>query len=311
MGVYIARRLLWLPVLLFAASFMTFALVRLAPGDPVEAMMGNRYDPESPVAINLRESLGLNDRFMVQYGKYMWGTLHGDFGESLRYRGRSVGSLLGAKIWVSFQVNAAALIVIMGAGLPLGFWIAHRQGTWLDPTTVGTAVILESIPIMVTLPAILWLGCLKLHWIPCSGWGGFFDARIVVVAIAMGLFQIAGIVRLMRASTLDVMGQDFIRTARAKGLSEFAVDSRHVLKNSLIPVVTIMGFVLAGMMSTGFVAELILGIPGVGRFALQSVWDRDYPVLMAITLIGAGAFVVANLLADIAYTIIDPRIRYQ
>ena len=130
-------------------------------------------------------------------------------------------------------------------------------------------------------------------------------------AITMGVPGVAGFIRFMRASTLDVMGQDFIRTARAKGLTEFTVDSRHVLKNALIPIVTIMGFTLSGMLSTGFVAELIFGIPGVGRFALQSIWDRDYPVLMAVTLIGAGAFVVANLLADVAYTLIDPRIRYR
>ena len=309
MWVYIARRLLWLPFLLFAASLITFTLGRFGPGDPVVTMMGAKYNPEG--AARLRQTLGLDRAFFVQYRDYMWGVLHLDFGESFRYRGRPVGSLIGAKIWVSFQLNAAAMIVSLGVGLPLGFWIAHRQGSWQDPTVVSIAVFLMSIPVMVTIPVVLWVGCLKLGWIPCGGWGGFFDTRIVAPAIVMGIPGIAGLMRLMRASTLDVMGQDFVRTARAKGLSELVVDSRHILKNALIPIVTIMGFSLAGMLSTGFITETILGIPGVGRFVLQSIWDRDYPVIMAVTLIGAGAFVIANLIADIAYTVIDPRIRYQ
>jgi peptide/nickel transport system permease protein len=153
--------------------------------------------------------------------------------------------------------------------------------------------------------------CLKWGVVPCSGWGGFWDMRIIVPAIAMGVPGIAGLARMMRASTLDVLGQDFIRTARAKGLSEFTIDSVHVLKNAMIPIVTILAFSLAGMVSTGFVTETILGIPGAGRFTVESIFDRDYPIIMAVTLLGATVFVLANLLADLAYSLVDPRIRYQ
>ena len=309
MWVYIARRLIWLPFLLFAVSFVTFALGRFAPGDPVEVWLGQRYDEAK--AERLRETLGLDKPFFVQYGTYMWGVLHLDFGESFTFRGRSVGSLLGRKMWVSFQVNSAALIVSLSVGLPLGFWIAHRQGSWQDPTAVATSVMLMSIPIMVTIPVVLWLLCLKLSWVPCSGWGGFWDPRIIVPAITMGVPGIAGLARLMRASTLEVMGQDFIRTAHAKGLSGFTVNNRHILRNALIPIVTILGFTLAGMLTTSFIVERILGIPGVGNLLIDSIFKRDYPVIMAATLIGATAFVLANLVADIAYSIIDPRIRYQ
>ena len=309
MWVYIARRVIWLPFLLFAASLVTFALLRIAPGDPVQVWLGQRFTEER--ATQLRETLGLDRPFFVQYGKYMWGVLHLDFGESFARPGRSVGSLLGRKMWVSFQVNAAAMIVSLAIGLPLGFWIAHRQGSWQDPTTVAIFVMLMSIPIMVTIPVMLWLLCLKLGWVPCSGWGGFFDPRIVVAAITMGVPGVAGFARLMRASTLDVMGQDFIRTAHAKGLSAFMVDNRHVLRNALIPIITILGFALAGMLTTSFIVERILGIPGIGNLLLDSVFKRDYPVIMAGTIILATAFVLANLLADIAYSIIDPRIRYQ
>lgn len=309
MWLYVARRVVWLPFLLFAVSLVTFALLRVAPGDPVQVWLGQRFDEDT--AERLRESLGLERPYYVQYGTYMWGVLHLDFGESFTFRGQPVGPLLGRKMWVSFQVNSAALIVSLAVGLPLGFWIAHRQGSWRDPTAVAVSVMLMSIPIMVTIPVVLWLLCLKLSWVPCSGWGGFWDPRIVVPAITMGVPGIAGLARLMRASTLDVMGQDFIRTAHAKGLSTFTVDNRHILRNALIPIVTIMSFTLAGMLTTSFIVERILGIPGVGNLLIESVFQRDYPVIMAGTLIVAAAFVGANLIADIAYSVIDPRIRYQ
>ena len=168
-----------------------------------------------------------------------------------------------------------------------------------------------SVPVMVSVPALLWTFCLKLNWVPCSGWGGVFDPRIVVPAITMGVPGIAGLTRLMRASTLDTLGQDFIRTAHSKGLGQMVVNGRHVFRNSLIPIVTILAFSLAGLISGAFITETIMGIPGIGRFAVESVFNRDYPVIMAITLIGSGAFVLANLLADVTYAIIDPRIRYQ
>jgi ABC-type dipeptide/oligopeptide/nickel transport system permease component len=307
MWIYITRRLLWLPALLLMVSAVTFVLGTYGPGDPVRVMLGTKYDEAT--AQRLRASLGLDRPVIVQYADYVSGAIRGDFGESLRYRGRSVGPLLASKMWVSFQVNLAAMFVSLSIGLPLGFWIAHKQGTWRDPAAVALTLVLMSIPIMVSIPLVLWGLCLKLSLVPCSGWGGFFDLRIIVPAITMGIPGVAGLARLMRASTLDVFGQDFIRTARAKGLSERYIDVRHVLRNAIIPVVTILSFSLAGMLTTGFITERLLGIPGVGDFAIQAIFNRDYPVIMAFTLILSTAFVVANLLADIAYSLIDPRIR--
>lgn len=309
MWVYIARRLLWLPVLLFATSIVTFTLVRFGPGDPAEIILGARYDEQA--AQNIRRQLGLDKPFGVQYATYMWGVLRGDFGESYRYRGRPVSELLFPKMWVSFQVNAAAMIVSLAVGLPLGFYIAHKQGSWQDPVAVTIALILMSIPVMISIPLALWGLCLKLQWVPCSGWGGFWDLRIIVPALTLGIPGVAGLARFMRASTLDVLGQDFIRTAKAKGLTQFAVDSRHVLKNAMIPIVTLLSFALAGMFVTSFIVEFILGIPGVGNFTIDSVFNRDYPIIMAMGIIGSAAFVIANLLADITYAFIDPRIHYQ
>lgn len=309
MWVFIARRLLWLPVLLFATSIVTFTLVRFGPGDPAEIILGARYDEQA--AENIRRQLGLDRPFGVQYATYMWGVMRGDFGESYRYRGRPVSELLFPKMWVSFQVNAAAMIVSLAIGLPLGFYIAHKQGSWQDPVAVTIALILMSIPVMISIPVALWGLCLKLQWVPCSGWGGFWDLRIIVPALTLGIPGVAGLARFMRASTLDVLGQDFIRTAKAKGLTQFAVDSRHVLKNAMIPIVTLLSFALAGMFVTSFIVEFILGIPGVGHFTIDSVFNRDYPIIMAMGILGSAAFVIANLLADITYALIDPRIHYQ
>jgi len=305
---YIARRILWLPFLLLAVSSVTFSLGMYGPGDPVQVMLGPKYNEET--AERLRKSLGLDRPVPVQYFDYVSGVIVGDFGESLRYR-RSVSSILFKKMWVSFQVNFAAMLVSLLVGLPLGFWIAHRQGSWVDPTAITLSLVLMSIPIMVSIPLVLWGLCLKLSLVPCSGWGGLFDTRIIVPAITMGIPGIAGLARLMRASTLDVLGQDFVRTAHAKGLSPLLIDQRHILKNALIPIITILSFSLAGMLTTGFITERLLGIPGVGDFAIQAIFNRDYPVIMAFTLILSTAFVVANLIADIAYTMVDPRIRLE
>jgi ABC-type dipeptide/oligopeptide/nickel transport system permease component len=310
MWVYVVRRLVWLPFALLAVSAITFFLGWIAPGDPAEVRLGARATTEQ--VARQRELMGLDRPIVVQYVDYIWGVLHGDLGESFTYRGRSVSSLIGRKMWVSAQLGIAASIISVGVGLPLGFFVAHKQGKWQDPATVATAVVLMSIPVAVTAPLVLWGLCLKLSIVPhCSGWGGFFDSRIIVPALVMGIPGIAAFTRLMRASTLEVLGQDFIRTARAKGLSDFVVDKRHVLRNAMIPIITIFGFLLAGLIGGAFITETILGIPGVGRLFVESIFSRDYPVIMAGTLIGAAAFVVANLIADISYALIDPRIRYH
>lgn len=309
MWIYIARRLLWLPFLLLAASLVTFSLGRFGPGDPVRVMMGNRYNEQ--VAARIRHEMGLDRPFHVQYGDYIWGFVRGDFGVSLRYVGQPVRDIILPKMWVSAQLAIAAMLISVGTGLPLGFFIAHKQGRWQDPTFVSIALVLMSIPVMVSVPALLGVLCLGLHLVPCSGWGGVFDPRIIVPAITMGVPGIAGLTRLMRASTLDVLNQDFVRTAHSKGLDQVTIDVRHVFRNAMIPIVTILAFSLAGLIGGAFITETILGIPGIGRFVVQSIFDRDYPVIMAVTLIGASAFVLANLLADVAYAFIDPRIRYR
>ena len=309
MSQYILARLIWIPFLLISVAFITFILGRFGPGDPVEIMMGTKYDPV--VAERIRIEMGLDKPILNQFGAYLNDVIRGDFGESLRYRGRSVSELIAPKLLVSAKLSLVALLISVTIGLPLGFMVAHKQGTWIDPLIVSISLFFMSIPIMITIPALLWFGCLKTDLVLCSGWGGIFDKRIIIPSLTMGIPGIAFMIRIMRASTLDVLGQDYIRTAKAKGLSFYTVSNRHVLRNAMIPIVTILSFSLAGILGGAFITETILGIPGVGRFSVESIFNRDYPVIMAITLISAIAFIFANLLADISYSIIDPRIRYK
>jgi ABC-type dipeptide/oligopeptide/nickel transport system permease component len=307
LATYIARRLLWIPVLLFLVSFITFALGQYGPGDPVEILLGQYSDPAAVKRI--REQRGLDDSIAVQYFRYISGAVHGDFGESYQYRGRSVGELLAQRIPVSAQLNLAALIISMGLGIPIGLFSALRQGSIWDTTSVAATLLAQSLPVFFTAPMLLILFALNWQVLPTHGWGGFFDTRIIMPALVIGIPGVAIITRLTRASTLEVVHQDYIRTARAKGLGERAVITRHILRNALIPVATTLGFSLAGLASGSFIVELYFGIPGVGLLAIESLFSRDYPIIMAVVLIGTTLFVLANLLIDLAYPLLDPRIR--
>lgn len=308
MLIYIARRLFWTPFLLIAVSLFVFVLGRYGPGDPIEVRLGQHYTPEA--AERLRTQFGLDDPVPVQYGRYVWNALKGDFGKSYRYQGKTVSSLLGPKMWVSAQLFSGAMLITVVFGVPIGFLAALKQGTWLDPAIVAATLILYALPVFIIAPALIVVFALWLGLVPTSGWNGFFDERIILPALTIGLPGIAVFARLMRASTLDVLGQDFIRTARAKGLRDRVVNYRHIARNALIPVLTILGFSLAGMLGGALITELIFGIPGVASFALDAIFQRDYPVVTSLALIGAGSLVIANLLVDILYAAVDPRIRY-
>ncbi|MER3448544.1 MAG: peptide ABC transporter permease [Chloroflexota bacterium] len=306
---YIIRRLLWLPVVLLAVSFITFTLGYYAPGDPVEVMLGQRVNPAA--AERLREELGLNRPFLERYIDFVLRALSGDFGESYKYRGQPVTDLIADKVWVSVQLGLAGLTLAFAMGIPLWILAALKQGSWLDDLIVGTTLVLNSIPVFFTLPMLLLIFVRTLHWLPSSGWGGLFDSRIIIPAVVMALPGLAVITRQMRASTLDVLYQDYVRVARAKGLPESTVMVRHVVRNALLPLWTILGLSLGGLVEGFFVIETLYGIPGIGAMAVDSMFTRDYPMIMAITLLVAASFVLANLLVDIGYTFLDPRIRYD
>jgi len=296
-GTYVARRLLWLPVILIIVTFITFVLGRYGPGDPVEIRMGQHYDPDA--IERQREILGFNDNILVQYGSYIRRVSTGQFGESIsKYPGRDVGSLLKKRMWVSAQLNIAALIIWVGLGVPIGLFAAMRQGTAWDIGAVMATLAGQSIPVFLTAPLLLLIFAGKLQILPTHGWGGFFDTRIILPAITMGIPGIAIMARLTRASTLEVLGQDY-------GL----VQRRHILRNALIPVATTVGFILAGLAFTSFIVERFFGIPGIGNLLIEAVFARDYPIINAVVIIGTTMFVLANLLVDLIYPLLDPRIR--
>lgn len=307
MGTYIFRRMAWLPIILLIVSFITFALGRYGPGDPVELLLGQNYNPD--VVERIREQRGLNDNIAVQYGRYLRDISHGDFGESFKYRGRSVADLLKKRMWVSAQLNIAALIISVGLGIPIGLYAALKQGTWVDIAIVFTVLGWQSVPVFLTAPTVLLIFALKFDLLPTHGWGGFFDTRTILPALVMGIPGVAFFTRLTRASTLEVISQDYIRTARAKGLPELAIRRRHILRNSMIPVITILGFTIAGLATTSFIVERFFGIPGVGNLFVESIFARDFPVLNAVIIVGTVMFVLANLLVDLIYPVMDPRIR--
>lgn len=307
MGAYVIRRLAWLPAILLIVSFITFALGRFGPGDPVEVLMGQYADPV--VVERIRQQRGFNDNIFVQYGRYVKNVVQGEFGESFKYRGRTVSELLKKKMWVSAQLNLAALFLSVSLGVPLGLFAALRQGTFWDTGTVAFTLLGQSIPVFLTAPVVLLVFALKLDILPTHGWGGLFDTRVILPAIVMGVPGIAIITRLTRASTLEVIGQDYIRTARSKGLSELTIQRRHVLRNAMIPVITMLGFSLAGLAFTSFIVERFFGIPGIGNLFIESIFARDFPIINAVIIIGTSMFVIANLIVDLIYPWLDPRIR--
>ena len=307
MAGYIARRLLWLPIILFTVSFVTFVLGRYGPGDPVQVLMGQHSNPA--VVERIREQRGLNDNIFVQYGRYIGNVVRGDFGESFKYRGRTVAELLKAKMWISAQLNIAAMILSVGLGVPIGMFAALRQGTLWDTAAVMMTLSWQAVPVFLTAPVLLWVFAWKLDILPTHGWDGFFSTSIILPALAMGIPGVAILTRLTRASTLEVISLDYVRTARAKGLPEMVVRRRHILRNALIPVVTSLGLSLAGIAFTSFIVERFFGIPGVGNLLIEAIFARDYPIIDGVLLIGTSIFVMVNLLVDVIYPVLDPRIR--
>jgi ABC-type dipeptide/oligopeptide/nickel transport system permease component len=322
---YIVRRLLWAPVILFAVSFVTFVITRLGPGDPISVAAGQFRDPEAVARVKAR--LGLDKPFYEQYAIYMRDLiLHGDLGDSYRYRDRSVSELIFPKMWVSAQLGLIALLITFTVGIPVGILAALRQGTWADPAAISTFLLFQSVPVLVTIPLMLLVLVVRLDWLPTGGWGcpiriealpadieciGIPSKRVIIPALALSLPGIAGVARLARATTLAVLGEDYVRTARAKGLREFTVVSRHVARNALLPLATVVGISLVTLLEGAFFTETLLGIPGIGRLAFESIPSRDYNVILGLTIILAVGFITANIVIDIAYTFIDPRVRYE
>lgn len=320
---YIIRRLLWGIPVLFFVTLVVFILVRFLPGGPFD-FAGEKQLPPSVVK-NLEAKYHLNDPLWKQFVDYVWNVVRGDLGPSFRYRNRTVNDIIAEGLPVSAQLGMLAMLIAIGIGIPLGIIAALRQNTAVDYVATFFAIVGVSIPAIVMGPLLIWIFALKLQWFPVSRWGaqppfflGFlpkpditFWKHAILPAFTLGTGLSASIARLTRASLLQVIREDYIRTARAKGLAERLVIFRHALKNSMIPVVTILGPMFAAVLTGTFVVEQIFAIPGLGKHFVTSIGNRDYPVILGTTLLYGVAIVIANLLVDIVYAWLDPRIRFD
>jgi ABC-type dipeptide/oligopeptide/nickel transport system permease component len=287
---------------------LTFFVVHATPGGPWD----ESEKPLPPaVKANLDRQYHLDDPLPKQYLDYLAGALRGDFGPSYRNVERSVSEIVQATLPVSLQLGAASMLFALVVGIPLGILAAMRQNTWIDFLASLITVSGISTPPFVRVTLLIVAFSLALPWLPTGGWEGLADVRLIIPMVAIGSGPAAILARYTRSSLLEVLPQDFLRTARAKGLTEQAVVLRHALKNALIPVVTVAGVTLANVITGAFFVERIYGVPGVGRQFVDSVSGRDYPLLLGLVLVFALLISVVNLLVDISYGFIDPRIRYR
>jgi peptide/nickel transport system permease protein len=317
---FILRRIaISIPVLL-GISFTTYLFLTLAPGDPVTAMLS----PEQMSSLGpdwveqQREALGLNDPFPVRYGLWMKEVAQGNLGFSYR-GGAPVLDLITERLAATLRLMATVMALALALGIPLGVISALKQYSWIDylVTVLGFAAV--SVPSFFLALGLIYVFALKLQWLPTAGMNGVGTvpsvrdslSHLILPAFALGLAQAAPLIRYVRSSMLESIRQDYVTVARAKGLRERTVIFRHALRNVLIPIVTIIAIELPGLFGGTVIIEQIFAWPGMGTLAITSVLGRDYPVIMGITLIGAVMIVFSNLLADVLYAIIDPRIRYS
>ncbi len=310
---YLLRRVLAAVPVMGVVALVVFLLLRLTPGDPAAILAGDTATPAQLERI--RASLGLNEPLYVQFFTWIGKLLHGDLGVSL-ISNVPVMRMIGQRIEPSISIALATIILSVLVAVPLGVIAAWKQGTWIDRFVMGLSVLGFSVPVFVIGYILIQLFALDLRWLPVQGFksitGGFwpFLERLVLPTLALSFIYVALIARMTRASMLDVLGEDYVRTARAKGIGEVAVLFRHALRNAAVPVITVIGSGFALLISGVVVTESVFNIPGIGRLTVDAVLARDYPVIQAMILLTSLLYVTINLLIDVAYTLLDPRIRY-
>ena len=277
----------------------------------MHAIPGGPFKKEKalPPAVqrNIEERYKLNDPLWKQYTDYLSNLIRGDLGPSFKYLGRSVNDIIRDGFPVSATLGAWAILFALVVGVPAGIISALNQNRWQDNVVMAIAIIGVSVPNFVIATLLMYVFAVKLRWLPVAMWGT--PRHVILPMIALAGFPAAFFARLMRSSTLDVLSQDYIRTARAKGLSWYAVVVKHVVKNAILPVVTYLGPLIAGILTGSFVVENIFAIPGLGRYYVTSIYNRDYTTIMGVTIFYSAFLVLLNFLVDIAYGWIDPRIK--
>ena len=313
MHAYIIRRIIaTIPVMAVVGIFV-FLLLHLTPGDPAAVIAGDYASPEDIKRI--RAKLGLDQPIYIQFGTWVWQLMQGDLGISI-FSDLPVSHLIAQRIEPTLALSVATIIMAVLFAVPLGVLAAWRAGTLIDRLSMVIAVFGFSVPVFVIGYLLMYVFAIELKWFPVQGYVSYRDGvipflrSIALPSTALALLYSALIARITRASVLEVLTEDYIRTAHAKGLASSVVLMRHALKNAAVPIVTIIGIGIALLIGGVVVTESVFNIPGLGRLTVDSILRRDYPIIQGVILLFAGVYVFINLLVDIAYTFLDPRIRY-
>ncbi len=310
---FVIRRILATIPIMFLVAFFIFALLYVAGGDPAVMLGGDTATPEQLEAI--RHNLGLDRPMLIRFGVWLVGVVQGDLGTSLLTR-LPVSELIGQRIEATLSLTFCALLLSAGIAIPLGVMAAWRPGSVFDRLVNLAAVAGFSIPVFVLSYGVIYIFALKLRWLPVQGFvsisEGFwpFLRTMLLPSMALSLVFIGWIGRVTRDSTAEVIQQDYVRTAMAKGGGPYRVLSRHVLKNAAVPIVTVVGMAFASLMGGVVVTESIFAIPGLGRLTVDAIGQRDYPVIQGVVLLMSFIYILVNLLVDLSYVLFDPRIRY-
>ena len=306
LGAYLIRRTFSALLVLFAISILVFLILRLTPTDPVEVLLGQKYDAET--ADVLRKKYGYADSLPVQYVKYIGNLVQGDFGISTRRLDFTANEIVLPRLWVSARIGFFALLIAFGLGIPFGIYAALNRGRNRDPALIGAWLAVDAIPVFVSAPIIQWLFALQLGWVDLS-FEGVFHKNMILPVLLIALPGVAGIARFMRASIIQVMSEDYVRTARAKGLRNQTIVLQHITRNALLPLLTVIGLSLPGIFAGSLFVELFWGIPGIARESLDAILANDYDIILGLVLFGSFLFVMVNILIDVAYGFVDPRVR--
>ena len=294
-------------------ALFVFSLLYISPGDSAAVIAGDIATAEDIARI--RAKLGLDEPYLVRFGTWLWALAHGDLGVSI-FTGLPVSKLIGQRIEPTVALTLCTLGITIAVAVPVGVIAAWKAGTWIDRTVMGFSVLGFSIPVFVIAYLLIMLFSMQLGWLPVQGYRSLsegwwpFASHIILPSVALGTVYMALIARITRATMLDVLSQDYVRTAQAKGLSSRQVLVGHALKNASVPIVTVIGIGIALLISGVVVTETVFAIPGIGRLTVDAILRRDYPIIQAVTLLFSGVYVLINLAVDMSYTFLDPRIRY-
>ena len=310
---YIGRRVLATIPVMAVVAVVVFSLLRLTAGDPAAIIAGDNATSADVAAI--RAHLGLDRPLLEQFVIWVGRVVRGDFGESFFFK-KQVSQLILDRVEPTLALATATLLLTIATSVPLGVLAAWKRGTWIDRAVMGFSVLGFSVPVFVIGYALIYLFAIELAWLPVQGYQRLADgvagfvARLILPSATLAVVFVALIARITRASVLEVLNADHVRTARAKGLGEMPVLLRHVLRNAAVPIVTVIGIGVAVLIGGVVVTESVYGIPGLGRLTVDAVQARDYPTVQAVILVFSVAYVLINLLVDLSYTVLDPRIRY-